>query len=385
MTTTADTNGAPVVTTRSAESDKRSLRARLMAGIAGAVLLAAAGYGAWYAVIGSAHVTTDNAYVGADSAQVTPLVGGPVKAVNVSDTQAVTRGDILVELDDADARITLAQAEADLDQARRRFEQTTATNTALSGQMAARAADVDRAKAQLAVAQSNFDKARIDLERRQALAKGGAVSGDELTTATNAFAAAQANLALARAGVTQADAALDAARGELAANAALIHGSTIETDPAVAAAQARLDQARLDLERTRIRAPIDGIVTSRRVQVGQRVAAGTPVMTVVPVDQLYVDANYKEGQLTEVKIGQPVELVSDLYGGDVVFHGKVVGLAGGTGAAFALIPAQNATGNWIKVVQRLPVRIALDPQELKAHPLRVGLSMEADIDVRAGK
>jgi len=150
----------------------------------------------------------------------------------------------------------------------------------------------------------------------------------------------------------------------------------------VAAARARLDRARLDLERTVIRAPVAGIVASRQVQVGQRVQPGGNLMRVVPVQEAYVDANFKEGELTEVRAGQPVELHADLYGSDVVFHGRVMGLGGGTGSAFALIPAQNATGNWIKVVQRVPVRIRLDPAELRAHPLRVGLSMTARIDTR---
>jgi len=185
--------------------------------------------------------------------------------------------------------------------------------------------------------------------------------------------------------VAQAAATRGAARESWAANEALIAGSTIETSPEVAAAKAKLQQARLDLERTVIRAPIDGVVTNRQVQVGQRISAGSPVMTLVPIGKVYVDANFKEGQLSKVRPGQKVELVSDLYGGDVVYHGRVAGFSGGTGSAFALIPAQNATGNWIKVVQRLPVRITLDPAELAKHPLRVGLSMEAKIDVSGGK
>ena len=207
------------------------------------------------------------------------------------------------------------------------------------------------------------------------------MSGEELTVAQNAFTTAQANVAQARAAVSQASASRGAARESWAANQALIAGTTVDTNPDVAAAKARLDQARLDLERTVIRAPIDGVVTNRQIQVGQRVAAGAAVMTIVPVNSAYVDANFKEGQLARVRPGQPVELKSDLYGGDVVYHGRVVGFSGGTGSAFALIPAQNATGNWIKVVQRVPVRIALDPRELARHPLRVGLSMEAEIDV----
>ncbi|EQB09850.1 hypothetical protein L288_05415, partial [Sphingobium quisquiliarum P25] len=178
-----------------------------------------------------------------------------------------------------------------------------------------------------------------------------------------------------------AEATRGAAQGQLAANDALVRGLSAETDPAVLAAKAKVENARLDLQRTVIRAPIDGVVTRRQVQVGQRVAQGTPIMTIVPLHQVYVDANFKERQLRRVRIGMPAEVISDLYGGDVVYHGKVVGFSGGTGSSMALIPAQNATGNWIKVVQRLPVRIALDPKELAAHPLRVGLSMEAEIDL----
>ncbi|WP_139111502.1 HlyD family efflux transporter periplasmic adaptor subunit, partial [Sphingobium sp. Ndbn-10] len=172
-----------------------------------------------------------------------------------------------------------------------------------------------------------------------------------------------------------------AASGQLAANDALVRGSTVDTDPAVLAAKAKLDNARLDLDRSIIRAPIDGVVTRRSVQVGQRVAQGSPIMSIVPLAQVYVDANFKERQLGRVKVGMPATVTSDLYGGDVVYHGRVIGFAGGTGASMALIPAQNATGNWIKVVQRLPVRIALDPRELAEHPLRIGLSMEAEIDL----
>ena len=209
------------------------------------------------------------------------------------------------------------------------------------------------------------------------------MSGDELTQARTAFQSAQAARELARAGVQSAEAAETAATGELRASAAMVEGTTIGTAPEVRAARARLAQARLNLDRTVIRAPIDGVVTNRQVQVGQRVAAGTPVMVIVPITSAYVDANFKEDQLAKVRPGQPVTLTSDFYGGDVEFHGRVVGFAGGTGAAFALIPAQNATGNWIKVVQRLPVRIALDPKELREHPLRVGLSMEATVDTRS--
>jgi membrane fusion protein (multidrug efflux system) len=337
--------------------------------------------GSFYLLHDGGHVVTDNAYVNADSAQVTPLVSAAVTDVLVVNTQVVRKGQILLRLDDSDARLALARAEAEYLKARRQFAQTAATSGSLAAQVGARNADIRQARAQLASAAASFGKARIDLARRSELAGSGAVSGEELTNAKNAFATAQANLALARAALSQTAATSNAARESLAANQALIAGSTADTSPDVAAAKAKLDQARLDLERTVIRAPIDGVVTNRQVQVGQRISAGSPVMTIVPVGSVYVDANFKEGQLTRVRPGQKVELVSDLYGGDVVFHGRVTGFSGGTGSAFSLIPAQNATGNWIKVVQRLPVRVQLDPMELATHPLRVGLSMEAKIDV----
>ena len=334
-----------------------------------------------YMFIDHDHVSTDNAYVQADSAQVTPLVSAAVTDVLVVNTQAVRKGQVLLRLDDSDARLALARAEAEYLKARRQFAQTAANSGSLAAQVDARDADIGQARAQLASAEANFAKARIDLGRRQELASSGAVSGEELTVAKNAFSTAQANLALARSAIATASATRGAARESWAANEALIAGSTIDTSPEVAAAKAKLEQARLDLERTVIRAPIDGIVTNRQVQVGQRISAGSPVMTIVPTGSVYVDANFKEGQLAKVRPGQKVELLSDLDGDEVVYHGRVAGFSGGTGSAFALIPAQNATGNWIKVVQRLPVRVQLDPKQLAAHPLRVGLSMEAKIDV----
>jgi membrane fusion protein (multidrug efflux system) len=338
-------------------------------------------WGLWYFLIGRNHVSTDNAYVNAEVAQITPLISASAVEVAVKDTQFVKRGQILVRLDPTNAQIAVAQAQADLADARRKFRQTVAKGSALSAQVNARGADIMRARAQLSDAQAGFAKARIDLQRRQALVSGGAVSGEELTTARNAYASAQAALTAARAGIAQAEAGRTAASGELSANQALVRGLNEDTDPGVLAAKARLASAQLDIERAVIRAPIDGVVTKRQVQLGQRVAQGTPIMTIVPMNQVYIDANFKERQLRGVRIGMPAKVTADIYGGDVVFHGKVAGIAGGTGSSQALIPAQNATGNWIKVVQRLPVRIELDPKELAAHPLRIGLSMEVEIDV----
>ena len=363
------------------KSARMEQRKKWLLRLALAVLVIGAIYALWYLLVGRNYVSTDNAYVNAEIAQVTPLISAQATEVRVTDTQAVKRGDILVRLDPTNARIAVAQAEADLAEARRRFRQTAATSTSLSAQVQARGADIAQANAQLAAAQADYDKARIDLQRREALSPEGAVSGEEVTSARKAFAAARAGLEQARAGVATARATQGAAAGELAANDALVSGSTIETDPAVLAAKAKLENARLDLGRTIIRAPIDGVVTRRQVQVGQRVAQGSPIMSIVPLAQVYVDANFKERQLRQVRIGMPATVIADIYGGDVVYHGKVIGFSGGTGSSLALIPAQNATGNWIKVVQRLPVRIALDPRELAAHPLRVGLSTEVEIDL----
>ncbi|MBD3760251.1 HlyD family efflux transporter periplasmic adaptor subunit [Sphingomonadaceae bacterium G21617-S1] len=360
----ADTDAQNAEAIKAARLQKRRLwLTRLALVVAGAVAI----WGLWYLTIGRNHVSTDNAYVNAEVAQVTPLLSGAVTEIRVSDTQAVKKGDILLKIDDANVRIALAEAEAELARARRMFRQASATNGALQAQVDARTADIGGAEA-------DYEKARIDLDRRLALQPSGAVSGEELTSARKA-------LANARAALSQARSNRGAAAGQLAANRATTEGSTVETDPMVLAAKAKLAAAKLDLGRAVIRAPIDGIVTRRQAQIGQRVSVGVPVMMIVPLSQAYVDANFKERQLRRVRPGQPATLTADLYGGDVVYHGKVVGFSGGTGSAFALIPAQNATGNWIKVVQRVPVRIAIDPKELADHPLRVGLSMDVEIDV----
>ncbi|MBC2670372.1 HlyD family efflux transporter periplasmic adaptor subunit [Novosphingobium piscinae] len=359
------------------QSQRRTWLTRL------ALLLAVAGllWAAWYLLIGRNEVSTDNAYVNAEIAQVTPLISAQVVEVRVRDTQMVRRGDVLAVLDTSNARIAVAQAEADLAAARRRFEQAAATSESLSAQVAAGDAEVTRAEAQLTAAEADLTKAQTDLKRRESLRGTGAVSGEELTAVRRAFAAAKAAASSARAAVEQARASRTAAAGQLAASEALVAGSSIDTDPAVLAAKARLEAAQLDIVRAVIRAPIDGVITRRQVQIGQRVSQGAPIMSIVPVNNLYVDANFKERQLRRVKVGMPAKVVADLYGSDVVYHGRVAGISGGTGASMALIPAQNATGNWIKVVQRLPVRIELDPKELAAHPLRVGLSTEVEIDL----
>jgi len=342
------------------------------------VVLAAVGVTLDWLLVGSHHETTDDAYVDADVADVTPQISGPIVLDPASDTMPVRRGDVLVVIDPADFKLALAQAEAALGQAQRRVEGYFANRDAQGAMTAARGADIDHAKAQLVSAQSDLEKAQTDLARRQALAADGAVSRDELTTAQNRLRETEAAVAAAKAALAESVADRESASGQARIADALVAGTDVASNPEVAAAEAKVDQARLDLDRTVIRAPIDGVVAKNNVEVGQRVEAGAQLMTVVPIQAAYVNANFKESQLRKMRFGQPVVLTSDLYGGGVKFHGKIVGLAGGTGSAFAVIPAQNATGNWIKV---LPVKIALDPQELKDHPLRVGLSMNVDVDV----
>jgi membrane fusion protein (multidrug efflux system) len=333
---------------------KSRLRKRLLVSLGAGVALAALAYGGWYTLVASNYVSTDNAYVGAEVAQINSQVNGPIAQVAVRDTQMVHKGDVLVVVDDSDAKLAVAQAEANYRSTLQRVSQYYAQRSAAAATVQARLSDVSRTG--------------DDYGRRQRLAQSGAISTEQLSTARTDADAAKANLT--------------AAREALEAQNEMVKGVSIATHPETVAAKAALDKARLDLSRTVIRAPIDGIVAQRKAQIGQSVQPGQSLMTVTPIAQAYVDANFKEGQLSDVRVGQPVELTSDLYGGKVVYHGRVAGMGGGTGSAFAVIPAQNATGNWIKVVQRVPVRIALDPKEMAASPLRVGLSMTATIDTR---
>jgi membrane fusion protein (multidrug efflux system) len=332
---------------------RKAMRRRLFMLLGGVVVIAALIAFVWWYIVASGYVSTDDAYVDASVAEITPQIDGLVRSVPVNDTQTVKRGQILVVIDPVDQQIAVAQAEANYGQATRRVEQYFANASAGVAQVSSKRADLQRAQ--------------LDYRRRMALASTGAVSGDELSTAKDALDTAVAGVEMAQ--------------RQLLSQQALIRGTTVQNNPEVMTAKAQLDTARLGLSRTVLRAPVDGIVAQSVVQVGQRVQVGTQLMTVVPVAQVYVNANFKEGQLRRVRIGQGATLTSDLYGSSVVFHGKVAGVGGGTGSAFAVIPAQNATGNWIKVVQRLPVRIALDPAELARHPLRVGLSMDATIDI----
>lgn len=366
-----------------AETALNQRRNRRLLAFAVVVVVIAAACAAYWLLHGAHFVSTDNAYTAAETAQITPAVAGTVAEVKVSDTQFVKRGDVLVNIDPVDAQLAVAQAEAELERAVRRVKAYVSTDANLAAQIQARRADGERAAAQLAAAEADFERAKVDLQRRDALVASGSVSGDELTRARNAFQASEAHLAAARAAAGQAAANLRSARAARETNAIQIGAADVMQNPEVTAAQARLAQARVNLARTVIHAPVDGVVAKRSVQVGQRVQPGIPLMAVVPVAEIYVDANFKEVQLQKVRVGQAVTLYSDLYGPDVRYHGVVAGFSGGSGSAFSAIPAQNATGNWIKVVQRLPVRVKLEAAELQANPLKVGLSMHAEIDTRS--
>ncbi|MDX3893667.1 HlyD family efflux transporter periplasmic adaptor subunit [Pusillimonas sp.] len=325
-------------------------------------------YAVWWWLYASHFEDTDNAYVQGNLVQVTAQIPGTVVAIDADETERVERGEELITLDSGDTDLASRKAQAALAQALRQTRGLFAQNDALGADIEARKADVERAQADLSKAQS-------DLKRRQALARSGGVSGEEILHAQTAVKAAQS-------GVSQARAALAVARAQLETNLARTAGTSAEHHPDVEFAADQLREALLASSRTHIRAPVDGMIAERSVQVGQHVVPGAALMTIVPLDQLWVEANFKEVQLRRMKPGQKVTLAADLYGGDVVYHGYVQGLAAGTGAVFSLLPAQNASGNWIKVVQRLPVRIVLDPDEVAQHPLRVGLSMQAEVDLR---
>ncbi|HEZ1601048.1 TPA: HlyD family efflux transporter periplasmic adaptor subunit [Neisseria meningitidis] len=299
---------------------------------------------------------TEDAYVAGRVVQVTPQKGGTVRKVLHDDTDAVKKGDVLAVLDDDNDVLAYERAKNELIQAVRQNRRQNAATSQAGAQVALRRADLARAQ--------------DDLRRRSALAESGAVSAEEL--------------AHARAAVSQAQAAVKAALAEESSARAALGGQvSLREQPAVQTAIGRLKDAWLNLQRTQIRAPADGQVAKRSVQVGQQVAAGAPLMAVVPLSDVWVDANFKETQLRHMKIGQPAELVSDLYGKQIVYRGRVAGFSAGTGSAFSLIPAQNATGNWIKVVQRVPVRIVLNREDVDRHPLRIGLSMTVKVDTSA--
>jgi len=348
-------------------SEKKNLRKKALSLLAGVVVIAGLGWATYEYLVASHYEDTDNAYVQGDVIQITPQIGGTVTAILANDTDFVKAGQTLVQLDPADAKVALEQAEAALAQAVRQVRTLYANNATLSAQVTLREADVAKARSDIA-------RATDDLQRRQSLSGNGAVSKEEVNHAKQQQDNAQTALAAAQAGVL-------AARDQLSSNQALTDGARVDQHPSVLMAAAKLREAFLATQRTALLAPVDGFVAKRTVQMGQRVGAGAPLMSLIALKNVWVDANFKEVQLRNIRIGQPVTLVADQYGKKVSYLGKVTGLGAGTGAAFSLLPAQNATGNWIKVVQRVPVRISLDAKQLAEHPLRVGLSMTAEVDV----
>ena len=342
-------------------------RKKALGAVAAAVVVGGIAYGVYWALVLNHYESTDNAYVQGNVVQLTPQVGGTVVAINADDTDHVKAGQLLVKLDPADAEVALDQAEAQLAQTVREVRTMYANNSTLRAQIALREADLARA-------QSEEARAQDDVSRRAPLVATGAVGKEEFNHSTSQLSAAKSS-------VVAAQSAVLAAREQLSSNQTLTDGIAVDQHPNVLRAAARVREAYLALHRADLLAPVDGFVAKRSVQLGQRVQAGAPLMSVIALNQLWIDANFKESQLKNLRIGQPVELQADVYGKKVAYHGAIEGLGAGTGSAFSLLPAQNATGNWIKVVQRVPVRITLDPKELAEHPLRVGLSMDAKVDV----
>ncbi len=352
---TSTGSAAPLHPAQSALKPTNGKRKRALLILLAVIVLAGGAWLAYYLLVARWHQHTDDAYVQGDVVSITPQTLGTVVAINAEDGMRVKAGQVLVQLDPNDAQVAYEQAAANLASTVR--------------QVRGLYSSVDAAQADIAARQVAVQQARADVARRSGLVASGAVSAEELAHAKSQLQAAEA--------------ALSASRGQLSRNRALVDATTLAKQPQVQAAAAQLRQAYLGLQRVEIVAPIDGFVAKRSVQLGQRVQPGAALMAVIPLEQAWVDANFKETQLRKMRLGQPVTLTADVYGDEVVYTGKLASLGLGTGSAFSLLPAQNASGNWIKIVQRVPVRIELDARQLQAHPLRLGMSMSVDVDVHA--
>ncbi len=359
-------NGALMPPTNPKDTPLQNKRRRALLIIAVVAIVLGIAWLLYHLLVGRWSESTDDAYVQGDVVTITPQVGGTVTRISVDDGMKVEAGQVLVGFDTNDTDLAYAQAEAALGSAVRQVRAQYRAAEAGS-------ADIDAREATVKQAQAAVDVARQDVARRTGLVATGAVSNEELAHARAQLETAQANLAAAQAAVS-------GARENTARSRVLIDNSSIRDNPAVAAAASQLRQAYLARQRSSVLSPISGYVAKRSVQLGQRVAPGTPMMAIIPLDQVWVDANFKETQLTKLRLNQRVELTSELYGDKVVYHGTLASLGMGTGSAFSVLPAQNASGNWIKIVQRVPVRIALDPKELEKNPLRVGLSVTTTVD-----
>ncbi len=340
--------------TAATPAPKTGKRRRALVILATVALLAGVGWAAWYLLVARWHQDTDDAYVQGNVVSIVPQAMGTVVSIDADDGMRVEAGQTLVHLDPNDAQVAFDQAIANL--------------AGTVRQVRGLYSSVESSQAETAARQVAVRQAREDVKRREGLVASGAVSREELAHARDVLAGAEA--------------ALSASQGQLSRSRALVDATEIASQPQVQAAAAQLRQAWLNLQRMAIVAPVSGYVAKRDVQLGERVQPGSTLMTIVPLEQVWVEANFKETQLTGMRIGQPVEVHADLYGSDVQYAGKVASLGMGTGSAFSLLPAQNASGNWIKIVQRVPVRIELDPAQLAEHPLRLGLSMHVDVAVR---
>jgi len=351
MTTEPNPNAKGAATTAPQSNGKRKKALLTLAAVAG---VAGMGWLAWHLLVARYHEDTDDAYVQGNVVSIVPQTMGTVVSIDADDGMKVEAGQPLVHLDPNDAQVAYDQAIANL------------ANTVR--QVRGLYSAVDAGAADLAAREAQVARARADLKRREGLVGNGAVSAEELAHSRNELAVLEAGLR--------------ASSGNLSRNRALVDATEVGTQPQVAAAASQVRQAYLNLQRTAIVAPVSGYVAKRQVQLGQRVQPGVNLMTIVPLEQLWIEANFKETQLSKMRIGQPVKVHADLYGGDVEYDGKVVALGMGTGSAFSLLPAQNASGNWIKIVQRVPVRIEVEPRQLAEHPLRLGLSTSVDVTVR---
>ncbi|MEI9995654.1 MAG: efflux RND transporter periplasmic adaptor subunit [Rhizomicrobium sp.] len=326
-------------------------RRNLLTILAVVVVVGLLGYGLYWFFYASHFEGTDDAYVGGDVVAITSRENGTILNLYADNTQTVRRGQLLIDLDPDKAKVALDAAAANLARTVRMVR--------------SEFLKVNQGRAQLEAARIGLVQAQGDYGRRASA--GNAVSHEELSHARDLVTSANANLAVAQSGLAQAEAS--------------VNGTDVQNNPDVLAAIAQLRQAAIIYGHMKLYSPVDGVIAQRTAQIGQQIAPGTPLMAVVPLDSVWIDANFKEGQLRDMRLGQPVEVTADLYGGGVTYHGKVVGLGAGSGSAFALLPPQNASGNWIKIVQRVPVRIALDPKELREHPLRVGLSVDVSVDI----
>jgi membrane fusion protein (multidrug efflux system) len=342
----------PIATDPVAQPPEKNRRGFLLRLLGVVVLLALIAWGLWYFLDGRWYESTDDAYVSGNVVQVTPQLPGTVVTIGADDGDLVHAGDVLVKLDASNTEVALAMAKANLANTVRKVRGLYS--------------NVNGAQADVAARQVAVDKARADYNRRRDLAKSGAISAEELAHAQDALTAAESGLITSQ--------------QQYQTSKVLVDDTVVASHPDVQTAAANLRSAYLDNLRTTIVAPVDGYVAKRSVQLGQRIAPGLALMAVVPLHQVWIDANFKETQLTHMRIGQPVNIRSDVYGSAVTYKGKIESLGVGTGSAFALLPAQNATGNWIKIVQRIPVRIVFDdPKQLDQHPLRIGLSTDVEV------